>query len=241
MSEERSQGPAPGDGDGDRWGLQRGDASGATRRFPTEGEWLDLPTPADLPTGAEDEAFLGRVLRAREDERQLDRELRELDHALPDLVLKRFAAPTPSQTFPERTARRVLEDRRQRWAKTLARYVAPEPTPQFIDRTLAALRDAPATPSPRAPSAPRGGGGGPLLGLLSAAAAAGLWAALIDRSPPPLEARIADQVPASASYVDAPTPMAAVFADIAARAEPHALFDAPVDGLWLYQQRGEQR
>ncbi|MGC6487192.1 MAG: hypothetical protein ACON4Z_06085 [Planctomycetota bacterium] len=232
-------------------GDEHWDELDAVRRFPSEDEWLDLPMPSDADLRGDEEpvqnggSFADRVLRARQEEVHVDEALAALDRALPAHVLRKHRAPEPSATFVEETVRRIREDRRQRWAETLSRYVAPEPSPQFVDRTLAALRQdraqrdsagaAAARPGPRLSSS------APVWGLLSAAAAALLYVALADRSAAPLELHIADRVATSVSYVDATTPMAAVFAAVTRDQEPHALFDAPADGLWLYGQSGELR
>jgi|GEM_PF-4038521 len=106
--------------------------------------WLDLPMPSDEALCSQGRgAFTERVLRARRQERQLDAKLARLAGALPAAVLEQFAAPTPSATFSEDTARRVGAKRRQRWAETLARHVAPAPCNELSDRTLAALAPDP--------------------------------------------------------------------------------------------------
>ncbi|MEC7726922.1 MAG: hypothetical protein VYD05_15475 [Planctomycetota bacterium] len=228
---------------GGDWDKPHADDREALARFPSEREWLDLPLPDELPRrdGADDEPFADRVLRARAEEQELDHELDGLGRALPDDLLAHFGAPRPSATFAARTALLVEQARRQRWAEILARYVAPEPSPQLIDRTLTALRGDRAPLTRRSAGGTPASGRAPIWGLLAAGAAAVLWAALVDRSPPPLEARLADQAPEAAAYRGASTPMAAVFADLARDEEPHALFDAPVDGLWLYRQPEEPR
>ena len=242
------KGPKPGGPDRDQEG--HWDELDAVRRFPSEDEWLDLPMPSDADLYGDEEAqesgsFSERVLRARQEEVQVDEQLAALDRALPTEVLRLHQAPEPSASFVDETVRRIREDRRQRWAETLSRYVAPEPSPQFVDRTLKALRADREQRSARASAAehpgPRRTSTAPVWGLLSAAAAALLYLGLTDRSPAPLELHIADQVSTSVSYVDATTPMAAVFASVAEAAEPHALFDAPADGLWLYGASGELR
>lgn len=228
----------------------------AVRRFPSEDEWLDLPMPdlsmhgeAELGSPTDQDAFAERVLEAQRQERLLDEQLAELDRALPNEVLQQFRAPEPTPSFAEATTRRAQDDRRQRWAETLSRYVAPEPSPQFVNRTLAALQDgsedastagrtAPNQPRARAP---RPFGSLPLWGLLSAAAAALLWLTLTDRARAPLELRIADQASTAVSYVDATTPMAAILSHVADEEEPHAIFDEPADGLWLFGESGELR
>lgn len=222
----------------------------AVRRFPSEDEWLDLPMPSDADLRGDDGAdrepagsFADRVLRARQEEVEVDAKLAELDEALPNELLQQFAAPAPSAGFAEQTARRVHEDRRQRWAETLSRYVAPEPSPEFVDRTMDALREdrAQQTSATASRSRLRLVSSTPVWGLLSAAAAALLYFTFADRAPAPLELQISDRVSTAVSYVDSTTPMAAVFAEVAGDEEPHALFDAPADGLWLYGQSGELR
>ena len=223
--------------------------------FPSEREWWSLPLPwcdetaetraASLksrPTDDVTETFAERVIRARREERAIDRDLRALDRALLQTSLQRLVAPTPSADFVARVVQRVDEQRRGRWAKALARHVATEPSPAFVTRTLEAIAAAPPQNSADAkagsalPVSARSKT--PIWGLLSAAAAASLWFTLTDRATPPVELRIADQAPAIAAYADAPSPMAAILAAIADEEEPHATVTAPVDGVWLH---GETR
>ena len=166
----------------------------AVRRFPSEDEWLDLPMPSDADLRGDDDAdrasggsFADRVLRARNEEVEVDAKLAELDEALPNELLQQFAAPAPSAGFAEQTARRVHEDRRQRWAETLSRYVAPEPSPEFVDRTMDALREdrAQQTSAAASRSGLRVVSSTPVWGLLSAAAAALLYFTFADRAPAP--------------------------------------------------------
>lgn len=230
--------------DTDHW-----DELDAARRFPSEAEWLDLPMPSDADLYGDEEqeagSFAERVLRARQEELKVDEQLAELDRVLPSDVLHQHRAPEPGASFVDDTVRRIRADRQQRWAETLSRYVAPEPSPEFVDRTLAALardrEERGRATSSETRSGPRLFSSAPVWGLLSAAAAALLYVALADRRLAPLELHVADRVATSVSYVDSTTPMGAVFAAVAGDEEPHALFDAPADGLWLYGQSGELR
>jgi len=234
----------------------------AVRRFPSEEEWLDLPFPElapdkmasaegaaeNGPTERDSDSFVDRVLRARRDELELDAQLAEVDATLPDDVLAHFEAPTPSADFVDRTMVRVEAEQRQRWQTMLARYVAPEPSPDFVARTLQALavdadeRDAAGSAPPLLPHGASLDAGpaaqsraGRLLPFLLAAAAIMLMLTqyVTDDRHDPLELRLARNAPTGAAYADATTPLAAVFAQVAAEDEPYAMFDAPVDGLWL--------
>ena len=250
----------------------------ATRRFPSEDEWLDLPMPSAEELGGASpssrtpssitpssitpssrtpsgdsaggvDSFVDRVMRARKEEVQAERELEALDGALPQDLLRQFEAPEPRPTFVADTMARLRRDRQQRWAETLSRYVAPEPSPEFVDRTMAALReDAGAAPEGHGLAAVRGPASRPapvrslpMWGLLSAAAAALLWFSQTDPARAPLELRLADQAATAVAYSESTTPMATILSRVAEEEEPYALFDAPADGLWLIGESGEVR
>ncbi|HEB52491.1 MAG TPA: hypothetical protein ENI87_04455 [bacterium] len=228
------------------------DEIAAMRRFPSEREWLDLPLPAELRTADGEEAasmrdFADRVLQRLRDERACDAGLAELDRALPRELLQQFAPPPATASFVADTAARIAADRRQRWQRMLARYVAPEPSAAFVSRTLAALRE-PADgdraeakhTTPRGRAVEPGPRRGLTYGLLAAAAALLLWFALTGRRSPTLVERLADRAPVSLAWSEATTPMASILARIAADEEPHTLFDEPVDGLWLLAGGGDE-
>ena len=114
--------------------------------FPDEREWLDLPSPAELPIAAD---FVERTMRAlRCDEVVFDvSPAAEVADELTPQVLAAHAAPPPSPDFVESTLRLVQKDRRDRWRELLARHVAPEPSPEFVAKTLAALAAEQHTPA----------------------------------------------------------------------------------------------
>jgi len=224
----------------------------AVRRFPSEDEWLDLPAPDEASPSSEQTSFADRVMRAREEEQELDAELQKLDAALPNDVLQHFAAPTPSTDFVDATVDVVMNDRRQRWQEMLSRYVAPEPSPAFVSRTLDALKDGDAGQTREAaarvaqptagnqvqghPSHSNGHpsrSNWPVFTLVAAAAAAIFWLLLTDAATPPLELRMADQASPAVAYRTSSSPMSAILARVAHDEEPFALFDEPADGIWL--------
>lgn len=244
----------------------------AVRRFPSEDSWLDLPMPdlsddsvgvpaADGPADADkagDDApfaspstFADRVLKARQDDLELDEQIAELDRALPPEVLAQFRAPEPSASFVDRTVQKATEERRQRWQKMLSRYVAPEPSPEFVSKTLAALQEDGnaraatagrppeqlAQPEVRRLQAPsdvqRRSQNRTVFGLVAAAAAALVWVSLSGEVRPPLEVRLANQASPAVAYASSTSPMSAILAQVAEDEEPFAMFDEPADGLWL--------
>ena len=148
--------------------------------------WLDLPMPSDEALCSQGRgAFTERVLRARRQERQLDAKLARLAGALPAVMLEKFAAPTPSATFSEDTARRVCAQRRQRWAESLARHVAPSPSNELSDRTLAALAPDPTLSGAAERTKRQRTWGAPShWALVATAAAALLWAGEDQPAPP---------------------------------------------------------
>ncbi|MCB9878225.1 MAG: hypothetical protein H6835_11560 [Planctomycetes bacterium] len=139
-----------------------GDGPLGEHGFPGEADWLDLPMP-ELPEGplapegaaadAGVDDFVSRVLRARDEDRQLDAGLARLDQELPKALLQHFAPPPIGDDFVESAVAAIQLDRQRRWRALLARYVAPEPSPEFVNRTLDALFDADAAAAVRAEGA----------------------------------------------------------------------------------------
>lgn len=257
----------------------------AVRRFPSEDSWLDLPLPnlsddqaehtgevsaqngtsqtegiADLASTQAAKSFADRVLRARQDDLELDAKIAELDRVLTTQQLQQHAVPATSSTFVETTVAKVMEERRQRWQQMLSRHVAPEPSNAFVSRTLAALQQDSkqqvaatskgATANRRsaenplrlgAPPLARRSQNWPVFTLLAAAAAAMLWLFVSDETRTPLELRLAKQVSPAAAYGDSTSPMSAILARVAHDEEPFAAFDEPADGLWLSNQAGAVR
>ncbi|MBX3465246.1 MAG: hypothetical protein KF830_18920, partial [Planctomycetes bacterium] len=150
--------------------------------FPAEHEWLELQLPPGLEPPAD---FVDRTLQAitgRPEPGAADDDERLLAAAHHDA----FAPPPPSPSFVDDTLAAIERDRRQRWREVLTRHVAPEPSADFVARTLAAL----ATGSP-APSRPAAGRWRRRLWPWAAAAAAAvLWWSLRPAAPPPLERRL---------------------------------------------------
>lgn len=226
---------------------------GAAAPFPSEDEWLDLPLPAELsPAPSGGDSFAERVLAARREERQLDRALADLDEVLPAAALQAFRVPEPSPGFVDETVRQVIAERQNRWQRILSRHVAPEPSPEFVARTLRALREDAGTgpqraiagraATPHRQQAPSRAASYAFYGLLAAAAALLLWVGLAGEPRPTLEERLVDGVSLAAARAEATTPLAAIAARIADDEEPDALFDEPIDGLWLLTdgQRAEE-
>jgi hypothetical protein len=260
--------------------LEHFDEVDAVRRFPSEDSWLDLPLPdlgedqaehasdgstqkqgtADLASSQAARSFADRVLRARQDDLELDAKIAELDRVLTTHQLQQHAVPATSNTFVETTVAKVMEERRQRWQQMLSRHVAPEPSNEFVSRTLAALQQdskqqvaatsKAAASSPRsaenplrlgAPPLARRSQNWPVFTLLAAAAAAMLWLFVNDEARAPLELRLAKQVSPAAAYGESTSPMSAILARVAHDEEPFAAFDEPADGLWLSNQAGAVR
>ncbi|MFT4514878.1 MAG: hypothetical protein ACI89X_000047 [Planctomycetota bacterium] len=228
----------------------------AVRRFPSEDTWLKQPLPdlQDADTQKSDQqksgsqdgdssstSFADRVMSARQDDLNLDAQIAELDQALPTEVLQQFGAPKPSDSFVDKAVQKVIEERRQRWQKMLSRYVAPEPSTEFVSRTLAALQDGSSDSKRTGAHAPlqapldhhRRRQNWTVFGLVGAAAAALLWVRLTGDIRKPLEVRLADQASPAVAYASSTSPMSAILARVADDEEPFAIFDEPVDGLWL--------
>lgn len=232
-------------GSGAHGGGPQGSGPHGTAPFPSEAEWLDLPLPAPFAADeAAADAFATRVLDELHSEQRLDRDLTRLAEALPERLLATFTAPEPDADFVADTVRRVADDRRHRWQQLLARHITPEPTPEFVARTLAALReDEVATAHRRRFRLHRAATADPATAprhrrtaLMMAAMAAALLLWLMSQRPAasePLLARLAEHAPTAAAYRVATTPLAAIRARLVRTREPFAVFDYPVDGLWL--------
>ncbi len=218
----------------------------AMASFPSEREWLHLELPPDaLDAPRSADAFVARTLDAWRDERRLDQDLAALDAALPPAVLGAFAAPPPTADFVDRCAKAIHDERRQRWQQMLARHVAPEPSPQFVSRTLAAL----AHDAQRGPGAGPGGRGRAAAGgvwwrsprvwpLLAAAAGIAVWFLVpgfarsdLDRAP--LELRLAQRAPLAMARAHTAAALPGVLAVANQHAEPDALVRDAADGVWL--------
>jgi len=211
--------------------------------FPPEAGWLELEPP---PVGDD---FVGRTLArlkhvglvgAGDD--TADLEATGLDPAdddsgqqlRPDL-LAQLRAPTPSRAFVDRTLARVTRDRADAWSRLLLRYDAPEPTPDFVARTLRALAPLPA----------RAGGRLRRLALVLLPLAAA--AALLLLLRPQREAwALRDYVATSIATTTAPAQSPALLSHLlaAAAATPRANAELPVlppDGAWLWLAAAEGR
>jgi hypothetical protein len=224
----------------------------AVRRFPNEDSWLDLPMP-DLQQpdsqqpdsqngGSSSSSFADRVMNARQEELELDAQIDELDKALPTEVLQQFGAIKPSASFVDTTVHKITEERRQRWQKILSRHVAPEPSTKFVSLTLAALQDDGDGANRKATARRRSAApydyakrshNWTVFGLVAAAAAALLWVTLTGDVRQPLALRLADQTSPAVAYVNSTSPMSAILARVASDEEPFAIFNEPVNGLWL--------
>ena len=232
------------------WDEARGTFEG--RAFPSEPEWLALPTP---PV-ADD--FVARTLAALQQDRAAGMPAAgeppaadgETDtntggavagHLLTPNLLRHFAPPEPTTDFVARTLRAVQDDRRARWRELLARHVAPEPTPEFVARTLRALANDHAAPSSARRAGTRSATRWPtarwLPPLLLAAATVTALVLLQQPPAPPLEQRLAAAARPSSALAYAATPLAAVFGAAAETAEPRALSSGGADGMWLLLHR----
>ena len=239
----------------------------AVRRFPNEDSWLDLPLPdLTLPNltgpnltgpnltgpnlqdpdsqdgGSSSDSFADRVMNARQEDLKLDAQIAGLDQALPTEVLQQLGAPKPSDSFVDKTVRKVSDERRQRWQEMLSRYVAPVPSTEFVSRTLSALQDGSGGANRKAnarrrTAAPhdyaKRGHNWTVFGLVAAAAAALLWVTLTGDIRKPLALRLADQASPAVAYANSTSPMPAILARVANDDEPFAMFSEPADGLWL--------
>lgn len=155
-------------------------------------------------------------------------------------TLSRYVAPEPSPEFVNRTLA-ALQDDQDPTRAAAQQGRTQQGRSQQGKAPTSATTTTPRRAGPSAGSRSSNRTNLPMWGLLSAAAAALLWLTLTDRTRQPLEVRIADQAPTSVAYVDSTTPMAAILSHVADDEEPHALFDEPVDGLWLVGESGELR
>jgi hypothetical protein len=129
-------------------------------------------------------------------------------------------------------------DRLAHWRELLARYVAPEPSPEFVARTLSALTAG------RRPGETGGSDRADRMAssrrawlrawpLLAVAAAALLWFLPWTSPRAPLELRVSQHEPAAFARSYAATPLPAVLASLSQAADPGALNDSGADGVWL--------
>ncbi|MEC7583618.1 MAG: hypothetical protein VYE77_04815 [Planctomycetota bacterium] len=109
--------------------------------FPSEEGWLDL-TPPDISPD-----FVDRTLASlRQADLLADAGADRPDtaasapHDVAAEVLAEHQVPPVSEGFVDKTLARISQDREDKWRRTLLRYEAPEPTPAFVERTLAALK-----------------------------------------------------------------------------------------------------
>lgn len=261
-------------GDERNWDPQ---PEGAAAPFPREDEWLQLPPP---PFAAE---FLERTLLALQMQR-LEDDWASPIHASdedaaadldpdtdldPDSLqigpsreqLQAFAPDAPRPEFVAHTVARLQVDRRQRWQEMLARHIAPDPSPQFVQRTLDALAaDRPAgSRDARTDAASRSTGSTRhphaaadrrdaahrsdrrwrrLRAALPwvAAAAALLWYfALRDVAATPFALRVAITVPAPYTHADTLSPLPTLLTRLAQHEDHGALPLGSADGYLLAQ------
>jgi hypothetical protein len=201
------------------------------RTFPSEAEWLALPSP---PISGD---FVERTVAAIQDDRGAApaNGHDEAEPLTPDL-LAAFQAPSPTRDFATRTVRAVQEDRAARWRELLARYVAPDPSPDFVARTLAALARPADTADPR-PVRHRSAVRAWTWPLLLAAAMASVLVLLHEPARAPVELRIAQQVRPALAHAYAASPLPAVLAEFDRQQDPDAPPNGEADGLWLLQRR----
>lgn len=239
----RRDGDQPHDGDGPDFDWRQAGAAGP---FPSEAEWLTLPPPpfaddfvARTLGALADDAATDDVAHLGEEPSDDERLDADLDLGLSKAQLATFAPDPPSADFVADTLIRLDADRRQRWQEMLARYVAPEPSPRFVQRTLDALAEE----HPRRTTNLRGtGAGGPTprwrravaLAPWLAAAAAVLWFVLLRNvATPPFELTVADTVAPGYHHADSPTPLPALLAQLAHDEDHDALPTGLADGYWL--------
>ena len=212
-------------------------------RFPSEAEWLQqdcrgLGGPGNMAELEVSSDFVDRTLRALREGRGADARASDGGAGLP--------AELPAELPGE----------------LLRAYAAPEPTVDFVARTLGALRAdrlahwrellaryvAP-EPSPefvartlsaltagRLPGetgADRAVSRRRAWPLLAIAAAALLWFLPWSSPRAPLELRVSRHEPAAFAHSYAPTPLPAVLASLSQAADPGALNDGGADGAWL--------
>lgn len=220
------------------WDEARGTFEG--RPFPSEAEWLSLPAP---PV-ADD--FVARTLAAL----QQDRQSRPAEPAAAEAETDDGGGVAGHLLTPD----------------LLRHFAPPEPTTDFVARTLRAVQDdrrsrwrellarhvAP-EPTPefvartlRALAEDRSGPATVrrswslqrwLPPLLLAAATVTALVLLQSQPAAPLEQRLAAAARPSSTLAYAATPLAAVFGAAAAAAEPRALSSGGADGMWLLLHR----
>lgn len=206
------------------------------RAFPSEAEWLSLPSP---PITAD---FVDRTVAAlhaggAEEDTVLDASANagEASDALTPERLAAFAAPAPTRDFAARTLRAVQADRTTHWRELLARYIAPDPSPDFVARTLAALLRRTDTVDPR-PMARQGRNRAWFSSLLLLAAAATVLVLLQEPPRAPVELRIAQQVRPALAHAYAASPLPAMLAGLDRQQDPDALPNGEADGMWLLRR-----
>lgn len=168
--------------------------------FPAEHEWLDLTPPRIRPGFVDD--TLARVL-ADQAERTAD--------AAPDLpadLLATFTVPDPSRSFVDSVAAAVQRDRAESWRELLLHYESPEPSAEFVARTMRALATVPVAARRPTLFLRRA-----MVGTVLAAAAAILVAVLWPRPPAgseDLQTAAARSVPVAFAAAFSPSPIAAL-------------------------------
>ena len=218
------------------------------RGFPSEAEWLSLPSP---PISGD---FVDRTIASLQEERaalQQDRAAQRANgrgaphedagEPLTPELLAAFEAPAPTRDFAARTLRAVQEDRTARWRELLSRYVAPDPSPDFVARTLAALARPADTDDPRPVrhrgAQHRGASGAWRWPLALVAAMAAVLVLLQEPARAPVELRIAQQVRPALAHAYAASPLPAVLAEFDRQQDPGAPPNGEADGLWLLRRR----
>jgi hypothetical protein len=198
----------------------RDDDARDERDFPSEAAWLQLPAPEISAQFIDD--TVARILADRELAEEA-REPVELSRA----ALDAFAPPPVAADFVAATLARVQRDRHEHWRALLARYVAPEPSPEFVDRTVRALLPSPGLPARRS-----------WLPMLLTAAAAVLLAVAMWPQPrrSTFEHAVSQAVPASLAMRYSATPLGTLTSLAETADEPFALPHAALDGAWLWQQ-----
>jgi hypothetical protein len=204
--------------------------------FPAEDEWLELPAPRIRPGFVD--ATLARVLADAAERTSGDTEAPgAAPPELPAGLLAAFAAPAPSAGFVDKVATAVQRDRAEGWRELLLHYESPEPSPEFVARTMRALGSRPAARRPltflrRAAVAT----------VLAAAAlilAAVLWPQPV-RGPQSLQAAAFGHVPVAFAAAFSPSPIAALVRASRNRGtglDAEALPAMPADGLALLVTR----